>query len=151
MIGDTPKSNTTVQIPTWDYRCIEDPMAHIHSTSPDVSRYESALSALQRFLPSSKEEILHGEDGGSDDFHILVDVFSCEDFRMFDFKVKKCARYRSHDWMECPFAHPGKKDAGGISENIIISALLAQISKRVCVERVTPVSTSMAYLSAGST
>ncbi|KAL2514355.1 Zinc finger CCCH domain-containing protein 49 [Forsythia ovata] len=84
-------------------------MAHIHFTSPDVSHYESALSALQRFLPSNKEEVLHGKDGGSDDFDIFVDAFSCDDFRMFDFKVKNCARAWSHDWTECPFAHLSEK------------------------------------------
>ncbi|KAL2502744.1 Zinc finger CCCH domain-containing protein 49 [Forsythia ovata] len=93
----------------WDYRFVEDPMAHIHFTSPNVSHYESALSALQRFLPSNKEEVLHEEDGGFDDFDISVDAFSCHDFRMFDFKVKNCARAWSHDWTECPFAHLSEK------------------------------------------
>lgn len=110
IIGDAPKPNPTVQIPAWDYHFLDDPIAHIHSTSPDMSHYESALSALQRFLPARKDDdVLQGENGGSDDFDIPVDAFSCDDFRMFDFKVKKCARARSHDWTECPFAHPGEK------------------------------------------
>ncbi|ERN16732.1 zinc finger CCCH domain-containing protein 2 [Amborella trichopoda] len=41
-----------------------------------------------------------------DDF---MDPYASDAFRMFDFKVKKCARGRSHDWTECPFAHPGEK------------------------------------------
>ncbi|GER56110.1 zinc finger CCCH domain-containing protein [Striga asiatica] len=97
MMGDPPPSNPTVQIPPWDY--LEDPTAHIHSP---------ALAALQRFLPSNKPE--EEEDEISDgDFDFPADAFSCDDFRMFEFKVRACARVRSHDWTECPFAHPGEK------------------------------------------
>ncbi|KAI5082608.1 hypothetical protein GOP47_0002351 [Adiantum capillus-veneris] len=28
---------------------------------------------------------------------------------MYEFKVRRCMRGRSHDWTECPFAHPGEK------------------------------------------
>ncbi|CAA6666082.1 unnamed protein product [Spirodela intermedia] len=28
---------------------------------------------------------------------------------MYEFKVRRCARGRSHDWTECPYAHPGEK------------------------------------------
>lgn len=28
---------------------------------------------------------------------------------MYDFKVRNCVRGRSHDWTECPYAHPGEK------------------------------------------
>ena len=28
---------------------------------------------------------------------------------MFEFKERRCARGRSHDWTECPYAHPGEK------------------------------------------
>lgn len=38
-----------------------------------------------------------------------VDAYSCDHFRMFEFKVRRCARGRSHDWTECPYAHPGEK------------------------------------------
>ncbi|KAK6161922.1 hypothetical protein DH2020_001763 [Rehmannia glutinosa] len=118
MIGEPPRSNPTVQIPSWNYQYVEDPTAHIQSTithnvssnSPDTSHYETALAALQRFLPSNKDDVVVEADGeDSDDFDFPVDAFSCDDFRMFEFKVKKCARARSHDWTECPFAHPGEK------------------------------------------
>lgn len=45
----------------------------------------------------------------TDDFDITVDAFSSDNFRMYEFKIRKCARVRSHDWTECPFAHPGEK------------------------------------------
>ncbi|CAH9116628.1 unnamed protein product [Cuscuta europaea] len=37
------------------------------------------------------------------------DPFSADLFRMYDFKVRRCTRTRSHDWTDCPFAHPGEK------------------------------------------
>ncbi|KAL2545490.1 hypothetical protein Fot_14723 [Forsythia ovata] len=92
-----------------------------------------------RFLPSN-EEVLHGEDGGYNDFDISVDVFSCDDFKMFDFKVKThepghMTRRSAHLFIRA------RRLAGGIPENTIIPALLAQILERVCIERVTPVNT----------
>ncbi|KAF5731040.1 zinc finger CCCH domain-containing protein 54 [Tripterygium wilfordii] len=42
-------------------------------------------------------------DGVSDD------IYSCDEFRMYAYKIKMCTRTRSHDWTECPFAHPGEK------------------------------------------
>lgn len=115
MIGDHPRSNPTVQIPAWDCRHVDDPMGHIYSpaattgSSPDACHYETALAALQRYLPSNKDDVVGAEDDDSDDFDVPVDAFSCDNFRMFEFKVKKCARARSHDWTQCPFAHPGEK------------------------------------------
>ncbi|KAL0447424.1 UNVERIFIED_CONTAM: Zinc finger CCCH domain-containing protein 49 [Sesamum latifolium] len=116
MIGDHHNSNPTVQIPPWDYHFLEDPTPHIHSgsvthaNSPDASHYENALAALQRYLPSNKDDVVPSEDDDCvDDFDVPVDAFSCDNFRMFEFKVKKCALARSHDWTECPFAHPGEK------------------------------------------
>lgn len=35
--------------------------------------------------------------------------FSTDHFRMFQFKVLTCPRARSHDWTECPYAHPAEK------------------------------------------
>ncbi|XP_051136840.1 zinc finger CCCH domain-containing protein 20-like [Andrographis paniculata] len=97
MIEDPPGANPTVQIPPWD--CSPDLTAHINS--------------LHRYLPSNQDDVVvdaagDGDDD-SDDFDVPVDAYSCDDFRMFEFKVKKCARARSHDWTECPFAHPGEK------------------------------------------
>ncbi|CAH9099227.1 unnamed protein product [Cuscuta epithymum] len=37
------------------------------------------------------------------------DPFAADLFRMYDFKVRRCTRSRSHDWTDCPFAHPGEK------------------------------------------
>lgn len=108
MISDPPRSNPTVHIPSWD-NYLEDPTAHIHSPAShgDASHYDVALAALQRYLPSNKDDAVEAAD--CDDFDVPVDAYSCDNFRMFEFKVKRCARARSHDWTECPFAHPGEK------------------------------------------
>ncbi|KAL2525596.1 Zinc finger CCCH domain-containing protein 20 [Abeliophyllum distichum] len=111
MIGNPLRSNPTVQIPpSWDCHFVDDPTATIHSPL-------NTFAALQRYLQSNKDGVVTEEDGngvmveedGFDDFDFPVDAFSCDDFRMFEFKVKKCVRVRSHDWTECPFAHPGEK------------------------------------------
>ncbi|KAG6490231.1 zinc finger CCCH domain-containing protein 2-like [Zingiber officinale] len=36
-------------------------------------------------------------------------AFSGDDFLMYEFKVRRCPRGRSHDWTDCPYAHPGEK------------------------------------------
>ncbi|KAK1290831.1 Zinc finger CCCH domain-containing protein 20 [Acorus calamus] len=38
-----------------------------------------------------------------------VDAYATDEFRMYEFKVSRCARGRSHDWTECPYAHPCEK------------------------------------------
>lgn len=35
-------------------------------------------------------------------------IYSTDEFRMYSFKVRPCSRAYSHDWTECPFAHPGE-------------------------------------------
>ncbi|GMH15405.1 hypothetical protein Nepgr_017246 [Nepenthes gracilis] len=35
-------------------------------------------------------------------------VYSTDEFRMYSFKIKPCCRAYTHDWTECPFAHPGE-------------------------------------------
>ena len=38
-----------------------------------------------------------------------VETRLSDDFRMFEFKVRRCSRTRAHDWTECPYTHPGEK------------------------------------------
>ncbi|KAK1357140.1 Zinc finger CCCH domain-containing protein 66 [Heracleum sosnowskyi] len=44
--------------------------------------------------------------------HPLPDIkngmYVSDEFRMYAFKIKTCSRAYSHDWTECPFAHPGE-------------------------------------------
>ncbi|CAI0385427.1 unnamed protein product [Linum tenue] len=48
-------------------------------------------------------------DDGDDDDDGDADPYSSDHFRMYEFKVRRCTRSRSHDWTDCPFAHPGEK------------------------------------------
>ncbi|KAK1307227.1 Zinc finger CCCH domain-containing protein 54 [Acorus calamus] len=36
-------------------------------------------------------------------------VYETDEFRMYAFKIKRCAKTKSHDWTECPYAHRGEK------------------------------------------
>lgn len=35
-------------------------------------------------------------------------IYTSDEFRMFQFKIRPCSRAYSHDWTECPFVHPGE-------------------------------------------
>lgn len=77
---------------------------------PSSQLGEAALLALQRSL--SFGEVAYSEDDAGDDPDFSdppVDAYSCDEFRMYDFKVRRCPRGRSHDWTECPYAHTGEK------------------------------------------
>ncbi|KAL7187710.1 hypothetical protein ACSBR1_037717 [Camellia fascicularis] len=108
--SETTRSNTTVHVPPWNL--LDDPTAttvNLHrNATGDTTNFE-ALAALHRYLPSNTTAAAADSDFLSDDYHIPLGAFSCDHFRMFDFKVKKCARANSHDWTECPYVHAGEK------------------------------------------
>ncbi|OIW03981.1 hypothetical protein TanjilG_30257 [Lupinus angustifolius] len=118
MLGEHHRSNPTIHVPPW-----QDPTEDMYSpylyngvtdgnaNAGDYSPYymQEALTALQRYLPSNEED-------GDSESEILgresdapVDAYSCDQFRIYEFKIRKCSRGRSHDWTECPYAHPGEK------------------------------------------
>nr|GMC63517.1 zinc finger CCCH domain-containing protein 20-like [Ipomoea batatas] len=115
MIGERDHSYLAAQVTTW---YSGDQTANIQfSSSPRDNAYageefspsiqnDAALKAFQRYLPSNSSD---GEFDGGKDGEFPADAYSCDQFRMYEFKVRKCARGRSHDWTECPFAHPGEK------------------------------------------
>lgn len=88
-----PQPHPTVEIPPWDppHEDQTDNMMNI-IISPQTKAY---FAALHHYLPSSTESPLDSDE--------------CDEFRMYEFKVRKCTRVRSHDWTECPYAHPGEK------------------------------------------
>ncbi|OAY26814.1 zinc finger CCCH domain-containing protein 20 [Manihot esculenta] len=106
MIGESPHSSPTVQIPALD-PFFDEPSSPVPSPFANCGNSSSpfldSLTALHRYLPSNEPDTL------SDDLDLPVDAFSCDHFRMYEFKVRRCARGRSHDWTECPYAHPGEK------------------------------------------
>ncbi|KAK8654690.1 hypothetical protein V6N13_107297 [Hibiscus sabdariffa] len=111
MLGETHRPNPTVHVPPWpdphddqtDIVC--SPVTY--NATGNTFNLREALSALQRYLPSNEPDVeLDSEFSGLDS---PVDAYSCDHFRMFEFKVRRCARGRSHDWTDCPYAHPGEK------------------------------------------
>ncbi|MCO5580460.1 hypothetical protein L7F22_034328 [Adiantum nelumboides] len=80
------------------------------SLPPSPSLADAVAYALQKcpgfkFLPSNYDSL----DTLPPNASPVAAHFSCDDFRMYEFKVRRCMRGRSHDWTECPFAHPGEK------------------------------------------
>ncbi|CAK9136285.1 unnamed protein product [Ilex paraguariensis] len=120
MIGERNHS-PVVHVPTWTSN--DDPTASLFYGSPNGNaNFNNAddfytllsadsLTALQRYLQSYTDDsdIDLTDDGFAYDLDLPVDAYTCDNFRMYEFKVRKCARARSHDWTECPFAHPGEK------------------------------------------
>lgn len=58
---------------------------------------------FHKYLPHNSSD---DSDDSDDD---SGDPYSSDHFRMYEFKVRRCTRSRSHDWTNCPFAHPGEK------------------------------------------
>ncbi|KAL6216752.1 hypothetical protein ACLB2K_009971 [Fragaria x ananassa] len=104
MIGNPAR---TLKVAPWDP--FDDPTSALRSPfsvrSPSSANagFLDSLSALHRFLPSNESDSPLVDDPD------MPPLVSCDQFRMFEFKVRRCARGRSHDWTECPYAHPGEK------------------------------------------
>lgn len=139
MIGERNSLHPMVHVPPWpsfsDNQVVDIPYAispnsNANNGSPRINGsvgddysfclQDDGLASFQRYLPSNTNSNLEGflleefdSEGGADaygkDLDLPVDAYSCDQFRMFEFKVKKCTRGRSHDWTECPYAHPGEK------------------------------------------
>ncbi|KAM1062026.1 zinc finger CCCH domain-containing protein 20-like [Malus sylvestris] len=125
MLGEPHRPNPTVHVPPWLQ--LDDPTGEMYSPYPlsgvsvnsdgnasgaDFNSpyyLDEALTTLQRFLPSNETDLDSDSDISGRESDAPVDAYSCDHFRMFDFKVRRCARGRSHDWTECPYAHPGEK------------------------------------------
>ncbi|KAL9151517.1 hypothetical protein ABFS82_11G056600 [Erythranthe guttata] len=128
MLGERSYGGTTVHVPPWP-SAGDDPASYCLSPTAanaggggSVDDYSlffqtDSLKALQRYLPSNSNDaaaaaeefqLTDSDYGGNGDF-LPVDAHTCDNFRMFEFKVRRCTRGRSHDWTECPFAHPGEK------------------------------------------
>ncbi|KAG6494803.1 hypothetical protein ZIOFF_042564 [Zingiber officinale] len=102
------------RVPPWSSH-LDDPIGYCRAAC-GVGVYSlgdsAALAAsLQRYLPCNGDLIEEEEEEGEaeDEPYRDVDLYSSDEFRMYDFKVRRCVRRRSHDWTECPFAHPGEK------------------------------------------
>jgi len=57
-------------------------------------------------IAQAAAEAARGEGDRSQDEAVL---FSTDDFRMYCLKILPCAKRYVHDWVTCPFSHPGEK------------------------------------------
>ncbi|WOL14031.1 zinc finger CCCH domain-containing protein 2-like [Canna indica] len=89
-------------------RYCHDPTVEIgyHHLAGGVGEYGLRRYVLCAGAKADEDEDEEEESGGPD---VAVDVYSSDEFRMYEFKVRMCSGGRSHDWTECPFAHPGEK------------------------------------------
>ncbi|KAJ4977414.1 hypothetical protein NE237_002520 [Protea cynaroides] len=94
--GGSKKSLREIEIPP---RKLFSRRAKLSDTNPEKTIATDAF--LHRFLPCNTS----GDEDDDED----NDPYSSDDFRMYEFKVRRCMRSRSHDWTDCPFAHPGEK------------------------------------------
>ncbi|KAL2550744.1 Zinc finger CCCH domain-containing protein 2 [Forsythia ovata] len=96
LYGNGKKSSREIDIPPRKLFSRRSATAHTAEIfMADSPKVEHAL--FQKFLPYNNVD--------DDD----SDPYSSDRFRMYEFKVRKCNRSRSHDWTDCPFAHPGEK------------------------------------------
>ncbi|XP_010047645.2 zinc finger CCCH domain-containing protein 20 [Eucalyptus grandis] len=113
MIGESrhhPLHPTTVCIPPPLWPSLDDPADEI-SPAFDADHLAAAAAASS---PYALQDIIaalrrHQSDPDSDGPDSPVDLYTSDHFRMYEFKVRRCARGKSHDWTECPYAHPGEK------------------------------------------
>ncbi|KAK4756586.1 hypothetical protein SAY87_006713 [Trapa incisa] len=102
----TARPSPTVHVPPLDL--YDDPSAGVYSLYSFPSPTGDYLAAFHRYLPSNEPDSLES-DQPLDAAEVLLDESQCDHFRMYVFKVKRCPRGRSHDWTDCPYAHPGEK------------------------------------------
>ncbi|KAI3861783.1 hypothetical protein MKW92_026792 [Papaver armeniacum] len=88
------------------------PVSGISSSSSTTSLSEVLLTALNRYnklngTDTNTTDISGGGAGGC----VTVDPhdYYCDEFRMYDFKVRRCTRADQHEWVDCPYVHPDEK------------------------------------------
>ncbi|KAJ4729770.1 Zinc finger CCCH domain-containing protein [Melia azedarach] len=75
--------------------------SHHHHHHQEINMfYPEEMNSLHKFLPFNNTDADSDPDS---------DPYASDDFRMYEFKIRRCTRSRSHDWTDCPFAHPGEK------------------------------------------
>lgn len=114
MVDEQSHLNRTLHIHPWSL--LDDPTFDMSFPYPDVAVnsdgnafYGDSLTALQHPLSSNDFNGDCDTDFSGPESEFPLSVYSTDEFRMYDFKVRRCVRGRSHDWTDCPFAHPGEK------------------------------------------
>ncbi|RZS25906.1 hypothetical protein BHM03_00059170 [Ensete ventricosum] len=100
--------NTTVHVPPWPP--FDDPTAvTTFSSHFPLSGIATGDGVLDEDAVAAMQLNLCLEEGAGEDAPPVVDAYASDEFRMYEFKVRRCSRGRAHDWTECPYAHPGEK------------------------------------------
>lgn len=84
-----------------------DPAALAYSWAAEPEIPPQLLAALGEYFSSSSVGARGGE-GDHQSVDAEADAEADDEFMMYEFKVRRCARARSHDWTTCPYAHPGE-------------------------------------------
>ncbi|KAM3355483.1 hypothetical protein ACQJBY_025955 [Aegilops geniculata] len=74
--------------------------------SPTRKDTDAAVTTARK--TTTKKDYSSASDSAAQTEDINAGVFATDDFRMYSFKVNPCSRAYTHDWTECPFAHPGE-------------------------------------------
>ncbi|KAL5231954.1 hypothetical protein ABZP36_030730 [Zizania latifolia] len=81
-------------------------VSHEHPAALAVSWAEPAAVEFPPQLLAALGEYLSAGRGGEGEAD--AEAEADDEFMMYEFKVRRCARARSHDWTACPYAHPGE-------------------------------------------
>ncbi|KFK31654.1 hypothetical protein AALP_AA6G141300 [Arabis alpina] len=78
---------------------------HIMRPTVDIPprKLLSTVKSPSSYSSPRRDDKDHCYDSDSDD------PYAGDHFRMYEFKIRRCTRSRSHDWTDCPFSHPGEK------------------------------------------
>ncbi|KAF8034199.1 hypothetical protein BT93_C0472 [Corymbia citriodora subsp. variegata] len=110
MIGESRHTlHPTVRIPPPLWPSLDDPGDEIlsHFDTDHLAAAAASPYALQDVIAALRRQ--PADPDSSDGPDSPVDLYTSDHFRMYEFKVRRCARGKSHDWTECPYAHPGEK------------------------------------------
>lgn len=69
----------------------------------------SASSEIRRDGEVWEQQVNADGAGQEGDYQLDSPLYSTDEFRMYCFKIARCSKKYSHDWTQCPFAHPGEK------------------------------------------
>ncbi|XP_044501970.1 zinc finger CCCH domain-containing protein 2-like [Mangifera indica] len=103
----SPKSPTKpfkdIEVPPRKFLLNSKKLLH-HNHHPEINNmfFPEEFTSLHKFLPFNNTDADSDADSDSD-------PYASDHFRMYEFKIRHCTRSRSHDWTDCPFAHPGEK------------------------------------------
>ncbi|KAJ0933071.1 hypothetical protein HanPSC8_Chr04g0180811 [Helianthus annuus] len=91
------------------------------SNGPDPSR--------NHLIFYNKHEMAAYDNVGDYEHNIVpVDTFACDHFRMYEFKIRMCSRAKSHDWIDCPYAHTGEKARPSTPEVSLFRRPVSEVS-----------------------